>query len=199
LYLVCHKGNYYLILKRMNYLKKIKTRTGHIWLMNAVDNDILRGKFKNKIEFERYVVGLIVKDVIGNYSISHLKNGAPILNGDEGSYISISHSKNYFAVYYSKREPVGIDVEIIQKSLFEGAHYFLNEIELCQDWTNDELHIIWGVKEAFFKMKQGKLENLVNAITVDKINQNKIIINCDEEIAGFEVSFFKAGVLIYSL
>lgn len=199
MYLVCHKGNYYLILERMNYFKKIKTRTGRIWLMNAVDNDIFRGNFKNKIEYERYVVDLIVKDVIGNYSISHLKNGAPILNGDEDSYISISHSKNYFAVYYSKGEAVGIDVEIIQRSLFEGGHYFLNENELCQDWTNDELHIIWGVKEALFKMKQGKLENLINYISIDKIIQNQIIVKCDEELEGFEVYFFKTGVVIYSL
>ena len=196
---MCEKGNYYLLLKRMNYLKKIETKTGLIWLVNASENNIFRENFKNRVEFERHVVDLVIKDMIGNYSVAHLENGAPILNGDENSHISISHSKDYFAVYYSKVNAVGIDIEVIQRSLFEGRRYFLNDNELRQDWTNDELHIIWGVKEALFKLKLGKLENIVNYVTVDKINQNEINIKCDEEIGGFEVCFFKAGVLIYSL
>tara|TARA_B110000285_G_C15114725_1_gene613377 strand:- start:176 stop:727 length:552 start_codon:yes stop_codon:yes gene_type:complete len=183
----------------MIYLKKIVTNTGGIWLMNASDNNLSRQKFKTKVEYERYVIDLIVKDSIGNYTVSHLENGAPILNSNENSYISISHSNDYFAVYYSEVNAVGIDVEVIQRSLLKGRHYFLNENELSQDWTNDELHIIWGVKEAFFKLKQGKLENLINYITIDKIIQNEIIIKCDEEIVEFEIYLFKGGVLIYSL
>jgi 4'-phosphopantetheinyl transferase len=183
----------------MNYVKIIETKTGCIWLMNAHNNDIDKSQFKNKVEYERHVTGLIVQDVIGNYSVSHLESGAPIIEGDESSYLSISHSKDYFAIYYSKTNAVGVDVEIIQKSLFKGRNFFLNETELLQDWTNDELYIIWGVKEALFKLKQGNVENLVDYITIDKIIQNEIITKCDEEIGEFEVCFFKAGVLIYSL
>ncbi|MFT7614588.1 MAG: phosphopantetheinyl transferase [Parvicellaceae bacterium] len=182
----------------MNYVQIIETKVGCIWLMNATENNIPKERFKTKVEYERYVIDLIVKDVIGNYSVSHLDNGAPVLNSKEKSHISISHSKDYFSVYYSEVGAVGIDVEVGQRSLIKGRHYFLNERELLKDWTNDELYKIWGIKEVFFKLKQGNMEDLAEAITIDNIVQNKVTTSRDEEAGGFGIYSFEAGVLIYS-
>lgn len=183
----------------MNYVKIIETKTGHIWLMNASDNGIYKEQYKNKIEYQRYVTDLIVKDVIGNHSVSHLESGAPILEGEENSYISISHSKDYFAVSFSRINAVGVDTEVIQRSLIEGRDYFLNENELSKDWTNDELHVIWGAKETLFKLRQGNIENIVNSATINKVGKNEVVLKCDGETMKFGTFSFKEGILVYSL
>tara|TARA_B110000285_G_scaffold234269_1_gene310620 strand:- start:3305 stop:3856 length:552 start_codon:yes stop_codon:yes gene_type:complete len=182
----------------MKYLKITKTESGTVWLLDSDENSIYQSSFKTKKEFENHVVSVMINDVIGKYPLSHLVNGSPFLIGLEELNISISHSNNLFTIYASKNNTVGIDVELVNKELSRGKHYFLNEEEITVDWTNQELYMIWCAKEAYYKLLKGNVKAINKELTILKINNQEIQGQFKNEPINFSVERLKDIVLVYT-
>jgi 4'-phosphopantetheinyl transferase EntD len=77
--------------------------------------------------------------------------GKPHLS--DGKYISITHSFNYSGIIISN-EKVGIDIEKQRDKIGLIAHKFINyeNAFLSQELLVNQLTIIWGAKEAIYKM-----------------------------------------------
>lgn len=80
-------------------------------------------------------------------------NGKPHLQN--GKNISISHSHQFSAIAIST-DPVGIDIELIKEKTLKIAPRYL-DISHLKDLSIEEQTIkatlIWGIKEAIFKIK----------------------------------------------
>ena len=183
----------------MNYLKVIKTEIGQIWLLRASENGIDPLDGEGKTGYQRRVTDLMIQDVLGDYRIVRAENGAPEIEGEKDIYVSISHSEDYFTVYISRKQHVGVDVEICNRSLERGRHYFLNESEMQKSWTNDELYAIWGMKEALFKQMRGEIDDLNASVTTIELNEcaAKAIFKGKEYSFGIER--FDKEIVVYSI
>lgn len=94
-----------------------------------------------------------------NY-ILHYEGRCPILDGP--GYISLAHSPQYGAAIHHPTRRVGIDVEPVRPKLAKLAPKFLNEAEMTDvdaGHSQFKLQILWGAKEALFKLhRMGGIE-----------------------------------------
>ncbi len=74
------------------------------------------------------------------------ENGRPYIEGRNGIFISISHSKDMIAAAVSER-PVGIDIEYIRPVSEKLRKRICNEADL----NEDEFFKNWTLKEAWLK------------------------------------------------
>ena len=93
--------------------------------------------------------------------VKELSNGQDCLNDSLGKpyfpdsplQLSISHSGEFAAVV-THSQPVGIDIQKITPKIRRIAHKFLRQEEqnsLNEVHFLEQLHVIWGAKEALFK------------------------------------------------
>lgn len=74
----------------------------------------------------------------------------------DGKYISITHSFGFAAIIVSDA-PVGIDIEIRREKVTKIAHKFIDKEAIFLNPLNrleyiEKLTVIWGAKEALYKM-----------------------------------------------
>jgi len=93
---------------------------------------------------------LLLNKINPNYSISYNAFGAPELNN--GSYISISHSKGLVAIIISQQQ-VGIDIEKISEKALRVSTKFVSTNNL-KALTAEKATLIWCCKEAIYKWHQ---------------------------------------------
>jgi 4'-phosphopantetheinyl transferase len=88
-----------------------------------------------------------------DYDLFYHVSGKPFLK--DGKHISISHS-NLFSVIVVSNQNVGIDLEIVKDKVLRIASRFM-DISHLDDLSREEqlikATIIWGIKEAIFKLK----------------------------------------------
>jgi 4'-phosphopantetheinyl transferase len=79
--------------------------------------------------------------------------GRPILS--DGTWVSISHSKNRVAMILSENHPVGIDIEQLRPQIRALSEKFVSDQER-RIWgiqpDDTTLHLIWGAKEVLYKL-----------------------------------------------
>ena len=80
--------------------------------------------------------------------ISHEPSGKPVL--EDGTRVSISHTKDYCAVIVSDWHDVGVDIEYVSDRVGRIAHRFLRADETFSDITSQL--ICWCAKEAVYKL-----------------------------------------------
>ncbi|MEA4916670.1 4'-phosphopantetheinyl transferase family protein [Proteiniphilum sp.] len=81
-------------------------------------------------------------------------DGKPYL--EEGTHhISISHTKDYAAIYLQENHLVGIDIEIRSDRVSKVAHKFIGENEYI-DPSQKIVHLLlhWSAKESMFKLME---------------------------------------------
>lgn len=130
----------------------------------------------SKQEIER---GQVLKYLYAKFptaQLSRLPIGQPVISGTAFSNISIAHSKGWYALYLSN-EKVGIDIQYKGSNLSPGKHYFINKQEDRVSWSETELYLIWGAKEAVFKKYGGLIEDLKNEVTTDEICLQENMMN----------------------
>ena len=157
----------------MIFLKKLVSKNGSIYLINAAENGFQRKEFSSKKLFQKKVLKVLFTSIIGEHTLLHKDSGAPFLKNSDYK-ISISHSSNLFAIYLSKKLTIGIDIERIKKDLNKGKHYFLNASEIKVGWKPNELYLIWSAKESFYKLLEGNITDLKNDVTVLNISDNEV-------------------------
>lgn len=117
------------------------------------DPDFQQYKYeKRKVEW--LVTRVLIKQLIGpDFTISYLKTGKPILRHDKFKHLSISHSREFVAVFIHEYLEVGLDIENMTRNYSQIEKRFLSEAELAQVYKNPLMQCLyWCAKEAVFKM-----------------------------------------------
>jgi len=71
----------------------------------------------------------------------------------DGSHVSFSHNNRFGVAARSLHQNIGVDLELERTAQLEKIkHKFLSPQEAAFTHTPNDLHIIWGAKEALFKL-----------------------------------------------
>ncbi|WP_281235401.1 4'-phosphopantetheinyl transferase family protein [Flavobacterium gelatinilyticum] len=121
--------------------------------------------------------------------------GKPYFDCD--NYISITHSYHFAAIIISK-ETVGIDMELQREKIQRIADKFTDyECGYLDPLSTDEyikkLTVIWGAKEAIFKIRNEKGISFKDHINVGNFSldetQTQASLNFDDLIKDFSVHY----------
>jgi phosphopantetheinyl transferase len=131
-----------------------------------------------------------------DFDLFYTEDGKPHLS--DGKHITISHSHHFSAIAISEK-PVGIDLEIRRDLIKKlGPKFCISEYEFLNVQENNyirQLTVIWGAKEAVFK-----IENKVGISFKDHIfvqpfnlqNQNgKVRLDFENETKIFDMNFYE--------
>jgi phosphopantetheinyl transferase len=114
--------------------------------MNSMKSDLHQRAF---LSVRQLLLQLGYADVDLHYDVT----GKPHLR--DGKYISISHS-HQLAVVFVSDQAVGVDIELIREKVAKiGPKFCATELQfLAPDLTTEteRLTVIWGAKEAVFKI-----------------------------------------------
>ncbi|WP_264532185.1 4'-phosphopantetheinyl transferase family protein [Flavobacterium sp. N502540] len=121
--------------------------------------------------------------------------GKPYFNCE--NHISITHSYDFAAIIISDKT-VGIDMELQREKILRIADKFVETENTYLNTQNTpdyirELTVIWGAKEAIFKIRNEKGISFkdhisVNAFSLDK-SQTKASLDFNELAVDFEVHY----------
>jgi len=109
-----------------------------------------------------------------NFSLNYLSDGKPKLLKPK-LFLSISHSKDFVAVFISLNKAIGIDIERIKENIGQLKHKFLlpEEAQQVDESDNQLLHIYWGAKEAMYKMYSSYQPLFTEHLSVQNIDYQK--------------------------
>lgn len=138
--------------------------------------ELLRGGI-NKRDLEKQEVRKLLDELgYGDLQIAYKKNGQPCFELQPNLFLSISHSKGWFAIIVGKK-PVGIDIQVYSERLKAGQDYFRNDKEIEFSENDRALHLIWCMKEAFYKWKEGEIADLKEDVSLRKIKEETLLVD----------------------
>lgn len=169
----------------MNLFKEIIQERQFLSIRKVEDYDVRLKNGEKKRSIEKNEVLKTLRIMGFDSPVLHKESGQPYLENYPELFLSISHSNGWIAVYVSM-QPVGIDIETQNPRIAEGSSYFLNENE--QQFKSDlnNLHIIWGAKEAFYKWKEGNITDLKNDVTILSIKASTVSIEFEGQKHQFD-------------
>lgn len=145
----------------------------------------------NKRMLEKAGIQHLLQEVgYDRVEIGYKETGQPYLIGKPGSFLSVSHAKGWFALIVGT-QPVGVDIQTYSPRLIQGQDYFRNEREARFSEDEKALHLIWGAKEAFYKLKEGQIPDLKEEVSVAAIGDDYLIIEYQD--AEHELKFRSTG------
>lgn len=130
-----------------------------------------------------------------DFNLYYDEYGKPHLH--DGVHISITHSHQFSAIILSD-ETVGIDIELQREKIIRIADKFVDsEFSFLEPEKNLEyirkLNVIWGAKEAIFKIRNEQGISFKDHIKVEafemKDAQTKTELHFDSIIRDFKVYF----------
>lgn len=141
-----------------------------------------------------------------DFDLFYDENGKPNLK--DGKHISITHSHNFSAIIVSS-ENIGIDLELQRDKIVRIAHKFI-DFEWNYLKENDEnyirkLTVIWGAKEAKYKMCNSRSLSFKDDMKVEKFDLNSgkgkasVCQNDFEKAFDFYFDEFENFTLVYAL
>ncbi|OYQ51398.1 4'-phosphopantetheinyl transferase family protein [Flavobacterium aurantiibacter] len=122
------------------------------------------------------------------------QTGKPLLT--DGVQVSITHSAQYSALALAE-VPVGIDIEHVKPVVGRIAHKFTKNEAWFLDATSsdylDKLTVIWGVKEAIFKVVNEPGISFNHHIAVSKFSlddqETTAMLDFNGQQTGFTIYF----------
>jgi 4'-phosphopantetheinyl transferase len=139
-----------------------------------------------------------------DFDLIYSEDGKPHLT--DGNFISISHSFGFSAIIISTL-PTGIDLELRRDLIKKiGPKFCIAEYEFLNVENEDyvrQLTVIWGVKEAVFKIVNMEGISFKNHIFVNHFemtsNETKATLNFGHKNRFFDVYFMevKEYTLVY--
>ena len=136
---------------------------------------------------------VLLRDALGqDFEIHYLENGKPELVLPQ-KFLSVSHSKDFVAVFLSENHPVGVDIEKISDRIQNLYLKFLNQTEQKNSNLSDTslLHFYWGAKEAVYKQFHAHHLLFATQIQIDAIHWEK-----QTAIASIKTDCFQAKAQI---
>ena len=183
----------------MEFHQHIKTSIGEIWIVDAFANGFSKTGIETRQAFEARVLHEMMEVIIGNVEIDHEPNGAPFIKKRPDLHLSISHSHNWFAIYISEIQAVGIDIEIDSLQIEKTKKYFLtkSEIERLQP-NNQVLKTCWGIKESVIKLLKGNVKSLMNDIEILTIKEDDAQAKFQDETINLKHQQIEDFMLVYT-
>ena len=146
-------------------IKPNRHTTIYIWKIEESLTDLSQGIYLNPKSIERLDTMQSELHQRGFLSVRHLLKVAGLSDADlyynnygkplltSGRHISISHSY-YFSTIAISDEEIGIDIEKVRKMITTIQHKFVNTDydSLSDENLIKQLTIIWGAKEAMYKI-----------------------------------------------
>ena len=147
-----------------------------------------------------------------DFDLDYDPSGKPRLNpncyGNQPVYLSISHSHHFSALLISN-QAVGIDIEKISERIEKIAPKFAHETETKteQKTTSSErlkkLTVVWGAKEAVFKIKNKpgiSFKNHIRLAPFELNNKKTTAVLMREQAQYFDVFFEEIAnyMLVYA-
>ncbi|PJJ09636.1 4'-phosphopantetheinyl transferase superfamily protein [Flavobacterium sp. 1] len=134
---------------------------------------------------------------INDFDLHYDEFGKPYLS--DHRYISITHSHNFASIIISE-ETVGIDMELQREKILRIADKFVDcefdylELESLDEYIK-KLTVIWGAKEAIFKIRNEKGISFKDHIQVAPFslteNQTQACLLFDNLEKMFEVNYLE--------
>lgn len=105
-------------------------------------------------------------------SVYYTTDGAPAMRDFK---LSFSHSGSYAVAAISKKNKIGVDIELLRPKIQKLYTRFLNQHEINRFDTNSTeiLQILWGAKEAAYKLYQLKGLDFSSQIEIFTLTQNR--------------------------
>ncbi|MCP1995012.1 4'-phosphopantetheinyl transferase superfamily protein [Flavobacterium sp. HSC-61S13] len=192
-----------------------------VWKITESFESLQRGLALSQNSAERLQNMKSISHQCGFLSIRHLlfeagyqdadltydENGRPHLN--DGKFISITHSFSYSAIIVSSHN-VGIDIEMQREKIIRIADKFTNlkEQALLVDPIDSkvkQLTIIWGAKEAMYKMCNSRSLSFKDNMNVEAFDLIDECGRCEVSSESFSKSFYfyffeiENFILVYTL
>lgn len=107
-----------------------------------------------KRDLERAGTMFLLKHLLKNETceLTYTPENKPYLK-NRTEHISISHSHDKLTIILNKKEPTGIDIEMMRDKVLNIQHKFLNPAELLFANNDvDKLLTLWAAKEALYKV-----------------------------------------------
>lgn len=178
----------------------------HMRPMPSSEKEHIEALKNEKKRRQRLAYRVLLQNILKqDFILTYNREGKPYFE-NRNDYVSISHSKDYAAVFVSKIQAVGIDIEKISERIPTLASRFLNSKEVNSlDLNNlDLLHIYWGAKECLYKMYSDKkplFDQHLSLETFDiiKSKQTKAYIKMQDFSAEHQLAFRKINdyMLVY--
>lgn len=138
---------------------EIKESLNELLIMSGLNEmDEEKKKFKSPHrKKEQAATLLLCQEMIANskkLNVDYDENDKPRLKGLK-KHISISHTKQFVAVFIHDKNVVGVDIELVLPRIEKISKRFLNDKE--NKWIEEQnhleqLYVIWGAKECAFKI-----------------------------------------------
>ena len=148
----------------------------------------------SKKEMQFFVQEWIDKeDSISQKQLLHNSNGKPYLSGNSAPFISISYALDTVSIYFSDSDSVGIDIENISTKVNKVKSLFISDDEhlTFPNLNIETLHLIWGAKEAIYKLYDGDFKDLKNEVEVIHVdfesNEISTLSRFGNHICHFEI------------
>lgn len=152
----------------------------------------------NKRAVEKNGVRTLLRELeYGDFEIGYKETGQPCLKGKPEVFLSVSHAKGWVAVSLGS-EPVGVDIQPFSSRLKQGQDYFRNERERVFSEDEKALHLIWGAKEAFYKLKEGQIPDLKEAVSVRRISKDTLVLEFESKLYELGYRIFEDTFLVFT-
>lgn len=163
------------------------------------DYDQLIAGGVNKRAVEKEGIRTLLSELGYNeFEICYKESGQPFFKQKPELFLSVSHAKGWFAVSVGP-EPVGVDIQPFSSRLQQGQDYFRNRREFPFSEDDNALHVIWGVKEAFYKLKEGRIPDLKEEVSVLAISNETVIMDFESHSYTLGYRVFENTFLVFSL
>jgi len=162
----------------------IQVASGTVLLFRSGDH--LPAEPSEKKARERSIAQQLLRDHLQDPAalIHHEASGKPFVANRPDLRISVSHSGTWLALCISLAEAVGVDVQIHTSNLSRGLDYFINDREkqvFGNQFTDDQLYVIWCAKEAFYKKLGGTIDDLREDVSVLNISKQSVTIHYENQ------------------
>ncbi|WP_430614972.1 4'-phosphopantetheinyl transferase family protein [Flavobacterium sp. JP2137] len=176
-----------------------------IWKITEDFDTLLQGVTLRDASSERLANMKSLSHRCGFLSIRHLLQHAGYTDLDlryddcgkpslsDGKHISITHSFSYSGIVISTKN-VGIDIEMQREKIIRIADKFTNEKEQALlavplDLKVKQLTVIWGAKEAMYKMCNSRSLSFKDHMNVEAFDLNGTSGKCEVRSETFSKSF----------
>lgn len=153
----------------------------------------------NKRAVEKGGVQILLQQLgYDGFEIAYKESGQPYFKQKPELFLSVSHAKGWFAVSVGV-VPVGIDIQPFSSRLKQGQDYFRNQREFSFSEDENALRAIWGAKEAFYKLKEGRIPDLKEEVSVLIISNDTLTIDFESNKYTLGYRVFENTFLVFSL
>ncbi len=107
---------------------------------------------------EWLAVRLLLREILGcSACIDYAADGKPFLVGESGC-ISISHTRGFAALAFSRARPMGLDIELVTRKVGIARSFVIKESEYCTiplEQRDAYMLLRWTACEALYKLAGG--------------------------------------------